>query len=51
MQEKLELKKSIFFLFQDIDQFRTLKNDFETKNFDIFDKVVHDFGKPNEVTI
>ena len=27
------------------------ENDFETQNFDIFDKVVHDFGKPDEVTI
>ena len=28
---------------------QTLKNDFETQNFEIFDKVVHNFGKPKEV--
>ena len=33
------------------DQFQTLKNDFETQNFEIFDKVVHNFGKPEEVII
>ena len=27
------------------------KNDFETQNFEIFDKVVHNFGKPDEVII
>ena len=27
------------------DQFQTLKNDFETQNFEVFDKVVHNFGK------
>ena len=29
----------------------TLKNDFETQNFEIFDKVVHNFVKPDEVII
>ena len=27
------------------------KNDFETQDFEIFDKVVHNFGKPDEVII
>ena len=27
------------------------KNDFETQNVEIFDKVVHNFGKPDEVII
>ena len=27
------------------DQFSTLKNDFENQNFDMFEKVVHNFGK------
>ena len=25
------------------------QNDFETQNFDIFDKVVHNYGKPDKV--
>ena len=33
------------------DQFETLKNNFETQIFEIFDQVVHDFGKPDEVII
>ena len=28
-----------------------LKNYFETQNFEIFDKVVHNFGKPDKVII
>ena len=28
-----------------------LKNNFETQNFEIFDKVVHDFGKSDKVII
>ena len=32
-------------------QFKTLKKDFETQNFDIFDKVVHNFGKSEDVII
>ena len=27
------------------------ENDFETQNFEIFDKVVHNFGKSDEVII
>ena len=27
------------------------ENDFENQNFEIFDKVVHNFGKPDEVII
>ena len=27
------------------------ENDFETQNFEIFEKVVHNFGKPDEVII
>ena len=27
------------------DQFFTLKNDFENQNFEMFDEVVHNFGK------
>ena len=26
------------------DQFSTLKNDFENQNFEMFEKVVHNFG-------
>jgi hypothetical protein len=33
------------------DQFKTLKNDFETQNFEIFDKVIHSFGKSDDVII
>ena len=33
------------FFFKRFDQFSTLKNDFESHNFEIFDKVVHNFGK------
>ena len=33
------------------DQFQTLKNDFETQNCEMFDKVVHNYGKPDEVII
>ena len=33
------------------DQFQKLKNDFETQNFEIFDKVVHNFGKSDKVII
>ena len=29
----------------------TLKNVFETKNFEIFDKVVHNFGEFDDVII
>ena len=28
-----------------------MKNDFETQNFEIFDEVVQNFGKPDEVII
>ena len=27
----------------------SMKNDFETQNFEIFDEVVHNFGKPDKV--
>jgi hypothetical protein len=27
------------------DQFLTQKNDFESQNFEMFDEVVHNFGK------
>ena len=30
------------------DQFQTLKNDFESTNFAIFEKVVHNFGKSED---
>ena len=33
------------------DQFETLKNEFETQKFEIFDKVVHIFVKPDKVII
>ena len=33
------------------DKFYTLRNNFETQNFEMFDKVVHNFGKPDEVII
>ena len=31
--------------------FQALKNDFEPQNFEIFDKVVNNFGKFDEVII
>ena len=34
-----------------LDQFQTLKNDFQTQNFEIFDKVVHYFVKSDDVII
>ena len=37
--------------FERFDQFYTLKNDFQTQNFEIFDKVVHNFGKSDNVII
>jgi len=40
-----------YFFLERFDQIRTLKNDFETQNFEIFDRVVHNFGKPDEVSI
>ena len=40
----------MFFL-ERFDQFYRLKNDFESTNFAIFDKVVHNFGKSDDVTI
>ena len=39
------------FFLERFNQFWTLKNDFETQNFEIFDKVVHNFGKLDEVII
>ena len=30
------------------DQFLTQKNDFESMNFDMFDKVVHNFGESDD---
>ena len=39
------------FFLERFNQFYTPKNDFETQNFDIFDKVVHSFGNPGEVII
>ena len=33
------------------NQFLTLKNDFEIQNFGIFDKVVHNFSKSDDVII
>ena len=39
------------FFLEKFDQFQTLKNDFETQNFEMYDKVVHNFGKPDEVII
>ena len=32
------------------DEFSTLKNDFENQNFEIFDKVIHNFGKCDDDT-
>ena len=37
--------------FSDLPTALTLKNEFETQNFEIFDKVVHNLGKPDEVII
>ena len=28
-----------------------LKNDFETQNFEIFDKGIHNFGEPYEIIV
>ena len=36
---------------ESFDQFYTLKNDFEIQNFEIFDKLVHIFGKSDDVII
>ena len=33
------------------DKFQTQKNYLETQNFEIFDKVVHNFGKSDDVII
>ena len=32
-------------LLERFDQFSTLKNDFENQNFEMFEEVVHNFGK------
>ena len=40
-----------FFFLERLDQFETLKNDFEIQNFEIFDKVVHNFGKSDDFII
>ena len=42
------LERTTFSLNNVIDR---LKNDYETQNFEIFDKVVHNFGKPEKVII
>ena len=34
-------------LLESLDQFSTLKNDFEKQNFEMFEEVVHNFGKPD----
>ena len=39
------------FLYERFDQFLTQKNDFETQNVEIFDKVVHNFVKSDDVII
>ena len=33
------------FFLERFDQFSTLKNDFENQNFEMFEEVVHNFGK------
>ena len=33
------------FFWERFDQFSTLKNDFENQNFEMFEEVVHNFGK------
>ena len=33
------------------DQFSTLKNDFENQNFQMFEEVVHNFGKSDDDNI
>jgi hypothetical protein len=33
------------------DQFSTLKNDFENQNFEMFEEVVHNFGKSDGAII
>ena len=45
------MQNGINFFLERFDKFYTLKNDFETQNFEIFDKVVHNFGKSDEVII
>ena len=49
-QDDLVLSSKNFFL-ERFDQFQTPKNDLETQNFEIFDKVVHDFGKSDKIII
>ena len=36
---------------QKVPQFSTLKNDFENQNFDMFEAVVHNFGKSHRYII
>ena len=39
------------FFLERFDQFSTLKNDFENQNFEMFEEVVHNFGKSDGVII
>ena len=36
------------FILERLDQFSTLKNDFENQNFEMFEEVVHNFGKSDD---
>ena len=36
------------FVLERFDQFLTLKNDFENLNFEMFEEIVHNFGKSDD---
>ena len=48
---KIGLLVQIFFLkeffLKGFDQFSTMKNNFENQNFDMFEEVAYNFGKPD----
>ena len=41
----------IEFFFERFDQFLTQKNDFESMNFEMFEEIVHNFGKSDDEMI
>ena len=44
-------KIKVFKKFHSFDEFSTVKNDFENQNFEIFDKIVYNFGKSDNYMI
>ena len=45
------MSQNQIFITDSFGKIQPLKNDFETKNFEIFDKAVHNFGKSEDVII